>query len=83
MDKKDYTKLDAAILEQLLAGNKKFVGLSVRLEAIATPFASEKAEPWRVIDRRLQALRKTGLVSYSRVEGWAVTSPEMSSRANQ
>lgn len=25
---------------------------------------------WRVVDRRLQALRKAGLLTYSRKEGW-------------
>jgi hypothetical protein len=40
-------------------------------DAIATPDRYGDRPGWRVIDRRLQALRKSGKLSYSRNTGWS------------
>lgn len=72
----DYTKLDAAIVAQIKAGCGSFTAMSAALEKAATPIVQNPRDPracpaptWRVIDRRLQALRKRGTITYSRADG--------------
>ena len=76
----DYTELDAAIMAQIKAGCGSFTAMTAALENAAKPFVqnpshprARPAPPWRVIDRRLQALRKRGTITYSRADGrWHV-----------
>lgn len=78
----DYTELDAAITQEIKAGRASFTALSTKLKDLATPFAGDQKKfhptpPWRVIDRRLQALRKKGVITYSRADGrWHLVQPE-------
>lgn len=73
---KDYTELDAAIVAQILAGCGSFTAMSSALADKAKPHCANGKSPfgdtptWRVVDRRLQALRKKGVISYSRTVGW-------------
>lgn len=65
--KHDHTKLDAAILSGIAAGKSDFTALCTRDEIleIVTPMAIGGTQPgWRFIDRRLQALRKSGQIEY-------------------
>lgn len=62
----DYTEFDKALLEAIRGGVCTFGGLSNRLRGLAAPFASAPDEGWRVVDRRLQALRKKGAVTVAR-----------------
>lgn len=72
----DYTNLDAAIVAQIKAGSGSFTAMSGALAEAAQPFVQDPRNPrafpsptWRVIDRRLQALRKRGEITYSRADG--------------
>lgn len=64
---KDFTQLDAAIVEEIKAGNNTFTLLQQsRAAALAEPFVTPRGDVERVIDRRLQALRKKGAIRYSK-----------------
>ena len=77
--KTDYTELDAAILACLAAGPKPFMILAekvrVESEAVAAPDRFGKVHGWRVVDRRLQALRKAGKIVPHRTQGWRLATP--------
>ena len=71
----DYTQLDAAILAKIKAGCGSFTAMSAALSEAAKPFVQDPRNPWscpaptwRVIDRRLQALRKRSVIQYSRAD---------------
>lgn len=69
----DYTHFDAELLKAIKGGTSKFVSLAVRLGSQAKTFCpTEKDEPFRVVDRRLQALRKKNLVAFNSKTGWTV-----------
>lgn len=70
----DYTELDSAIIERVSKGCVSFTALSGSVskpsEALAT---NDPAPGWRIVDRRLQALRKAGRIRYQRKpEGWVL-----------
>lgn len=70
---KDYTKFDAELLANLAGGAKTFTTMVGKLEASAKPFCNPaRPEPFRVVDRRLQALRKKNLITYSTKGGWSL-----------
>jgi hypothetical protein len=81
----DYKELDAMILKriELLCAAKPKVKVnfavvcSQNIEQVAQQFTgggrgSFPQPPWRVVDRRLQALRKRGAISYSKDAGWTL-----------
>lgn len=89
--KHDYTLLDAAIQARLsLLSPVGFAALCVHpdVKVESRKIADlvnqgsnrrsfDQAEPWRIIDRRLQVLRKAGKIRYQRKsaahpEGWVV-----------
>lgn len=75
MAAKDYTALDAEILKRISAfGPVTFhVVLNWPSVAKAAEAIPDKAPAWRVVDRRLQALRKAGKIRYARKpEGWTI-----------
>ncbi len=67
-----YAELDRAICAHIETGNGHPM-YSRALEEIARPLlATNKTpfpEPWRLIDRRMQAMRKAGRLEYVRVKG--------------
>jgi hypothetical protein len=79
--KADYTQIDADILAAIRQTPKEFSAFNTLGSAIlnqaeklakATPpdrWGNEKPG-WRVIDQRLQALRRRGLIKYVKNEGW-------------
>lgn len=79
----DYTELDDAIVDAVQRGVGSFTHLSgvhaVRNAAKTLAMASPKDRRgehrpvWRFVDSRLQALRKKGVITYSRSAGWSVT----------
>lgn len=76
----DYTELDAAILERLRGGGDTATGITNALQVMAEPMAKRdwkgRPETFRVIDRRLQALRKRGVIHPTRngtTSVWTVT----------
>ncbi len=67
----EYSILDAEIMVQIGRKNRFFTGLVAALESSAkSVMADAKTEPSRVIDRRLQALRKKGKISFDTKTGW-------------
>lgn len=74
----DYAAFDAELLRLIAAGNNRMMHLESnrRLLNMAKPFAAASKGPfgvpeWRVIDRRLQALRKKGVIAHDG-KAWAV-----------
>lgn len=70
----DYTEFDAKLLALIASGVSTFTQLAGRLEALAIPFCKDakKNPPSRVVDRRLQALRRAKKIIYLRT-GWKQT----------
>jgi hypothetical protein len=72
-----YSELDIAILAAIGEGCTAFwhIQYRVRLKAEkVTPkdrFTGE-IRPWRIVDRRLQTLRKSGVITYLRGSGWSL-----------
>lgn len=71
----DYTELDAAILERLADGPLPFHALMARkvseiANRLAKPDSHGVTTGWRVLDRRLQTLRKAGKITHDRKTGW-------------
>ncbi len=90
MSRHDYAKLDAGILACISAGSGTpltFTRLcnltSVRGESQMLATEANATKPprlhipsWRIVDRRLQALRKAGRIRYQRKpEGWVLATP--------
>jgi hypothetical protein len=73
----DYTELDAAIVAALKDGPAKFAQIFDRptVASSLAPIAElePSTEPWRVVDRRLQALRRFGTVKHT-PKGWVAVS---------
>lgn len=68
-----YAEFDAALMALLAGGIRSFAALSAQLNTRAKSFCTTKgAEPFRVVDRRLQALRKKKLVVYNSKTGWSL-----------
>lgn len=72
MSQHDYTAFDAELLAQVKAGRNTFTQLEGHkpLIEMAKPFCVPSRspfppEPFRIIDRRLQALRGAGWIKYS------------------
>lgn len=60
----DYEQLDEAICQWIAGNLAGHPANSGRLQEIASGFI-HGGEPWRLIDRRLQALRKEGRIQYT------------------
>lgn len=74
----DYTKLDAAILNKIGGPPKQFYLINVRdvaeeCERISNEIGKSRScfgvPPFRILERRLQALRKAGKIQ-STSKGW-------------
>lgn len=64
-----YDAVDAAILSELdLRPGAEFYWLMLRLQRVLTDNCPSGQEPFRVLDRRLQALRKQGMIIFNK--GW-------------
>lgn len=69
-----YDKLDAVLIVNIGAGMRTLAHLSgktVRNEAASLAILM-RGESWRIIDCRLQALRKAGKIVYGSKTGWTV-----------
>jgi hypothetical protein len=79
----DWKELDAAIMKAIdRDGIRTFTAIAHRVEEQARPHALRVAKnkntsrpipPWRIVDRRLQALRRLGYVEFSGKE-WRMVS---------
>lgn len=76
MNASSFEPLDQALLRAIAAGDTQFHALSMAVSAIAEPLA--KPDRWgvrstdRLVDRRLQALRRRGAIAYG-AGHWRVT----------
>ena len=62
-----FGKVDAAILDAIKRGRSPYV---VEAYAEATAVSHVRGcDAWRIVDRRLQALRKQGVIRYERGKG--------------
>ena len=74
-----YTTFDAMLLDLIRNGKTRMAQLELHqpLLELAKPFCiakpgSHQPPEWRIIDRRLQALRKAGKIKYSSAAGWRI-----------
>lgn len=75
MSKNDYTELDKAILSKIANGPVTFPLIVNAVDLQTRPFVSFTSPGWRIVERRLQALRKAGKIKYQRKpEGWVINS---------
>ncbi|POR07974.1 hypothetical protein [Diaphorobacter sp. LR2014-1] len=63
---RDYTEFDKKMLDLIAAGKNTAAALTTALDAEAKPLMNQPNEEFRVIDRRLQALRKKGDIAWER-----------------
>lgn len=63
---RDYTEFDKKMLVLIDAGTKTAAALTTALDADAKPLMTKPKDEFRVIDRRLQALRKKGVIACER-----------------
>lgn len=64
--KADYTEFDKALIEGIQNGNSTLTMLdNTKIRDLARPFCSNLTPPWCIIDRRLQAMRKKGLIQFT------------------
>lgn len=76
MSKPDYAAFDAELLRLIARGFNNFTALHTpEIRKLAQRFTSYSSDTSRVIDRRLQALRKAGKITYSHHGGWAIKEP--------
>lgn len=70
----DYDDFDAQLLNLIGSGLSGFNQLAARMETLATAFCKDpkKSPTFRVVDRRLQALRRAGKITYLRT-GWTLS----------
>lgn len=67
-----YTALDAKILQAIARGDDTFTSINGRCRDLSWELATgTDAEPFCIVDRRLQALRKAGKIVFSQGQ-WAI-----------
>lgn len=66
-EKQDYTELDKLMLQLIEAGGATASRLTLSLVQHTKAFETKSSDGYRVIDRRLQALRKKALIACVRV----------------
>ena len=67
-----FTQVDQLIIDQIRAGKKTFQALQAPSVMAAAETLRADAPAWRVVDRRLQALRKRGLIEWNARNGWSI-----------
>ncbi len=71
--KTDYTDINKAIMAAILGGNTRAHAIETTCYAIALKMRSNATDtPMRVIDRRLQALRRAGKIGFETSNGWYI-----------
>lgn len=68
----DYTNIDIAIVAAIADGNRKFSEILDAVSPLVLAILGRGCDDYRVVDRRVQALRKSGRITW--VGGrWSVT----------
>lgn len=60
---KDFSKLDEAIVETIKGGKHRYIEIWTAVALLAAPHVTRSGGEDRVVDRRLQALRKAGWIT--------------------
>jgi len=69
----DYTKIDEAIIHEIGCGRNAAWAIVDATDKLTKPLWSAYCQSgMRVVDRRLQALKKSGKISYARSTGWVI-----------
>lgn len=63
---KDYVDFDKKMLKLISAGTNTAAALTSALDAEAKQLMNQPNDEFRVVDRRLQALRKKGVIAWER-----------------
>lgn len=63
---RDYTEFDKKMLALIAAGTSTAAALTTALDADAKPLMNQPKDEFRVVDRRLQAMRKKGVITWER-----------------
>lgn len=63
---RDYKEFDKKMLALIGEGGQTASRLTIALDAEAKQLVSEPGDEFRVVDRRLQALRKKGVIEWMR-----------------
>ena len=71
---RDYADFDKNMLALIDAGTNTAAALTTELDADAKPLMNQPKDEFRVIDRRLQALRKKGVITWVRRGAFVVWS---------
>ena len=67
----DYTQIDAALLYEIKAGRNATWAMVEATNKITKPFWHlHDMSGMRVVDRRLQAMKKAGKICFTRASGW-------------
>ena len=75
MDKKTkYDDFDKKMLALIDAGTNKAAALTAALDAEAKLLMNKEKEEFRVVDRRLQSLRKKGIIKWERCGAFVIWS---------
>ena len=67
-----YEAVDQAILSAIGAGIVTFSAITERVRPQAEPHVHGRHEVFRVVDHRLQHLKKKGVIGYERKTGWCL-----------
>lgn len=72
MSNDKFKAIDEAIITEIamMPGCATFASIWPKVSKVAE--ATDSKDATRLVDRRLQALRKSGKLSYTRKEGWIV-----------
>ena len=82
--RQNYMGLDTAILARIQFGHTFAHQIEGgRVVEEARYFSSVKNPEFRIIDRRLQALRKAGKIAYDRKKGWQLVPATLSASQQQ
>jgi hypothetical protein len=71
MKPEEYTTFDYDIVEAVKSGATRFHQIDARL-------SRSREFHWRLLDRRLQSLRKAGRLDFNQKTGWSVRNGEAS-----
>lgn len=79
-----HTTFDEQIIQAIKSGITTYSGLCSKLDEPAKAFLLNPSKPThRVIDRRLQAIKQRGLISFSYKEGWKIVAKTCSAESAQ
>lgn len=67
----EYSEFDEKLLARIKRAGATFAALDAHMSSDAARLTKAGGDAFRVTDRRLQALRRRGLIEYSAKTGWS------------